>query len=739
MTRILDIEIWLLGQRQLHLSDSATGILSDEMAPTKQPKLPAKSAITTFDTNSASGCFVALKLRGELLKRFGPSDVQVNHHIQRPRNQKIAKELGIGIVVPPQDPPEMHTRGAWDKNLANPNRVSESPVPDVLGPTATNNRASPAGRANGGRVSKPKGGRKPKSTSVKRQPTSPTKRVSFSQTVDVLESTDSSCESSAEPEPAHETDKENEMAGKPKLNLKLSIGGAPTPDPSQTPGPQSAQRTPSIKLTYKGGSLDGVARPNLKRESPDPIALEPSSKKRKTTSIAEKSIIHPPPVPLRKLTFTNIKKPEQQAQTLITPGGLKLKTKGKVPKRPLGVGYDSELDEREADPVILEGFILRMLPGPDCDYVRDAIEKGTLGVSRMQGGANVNMRFLDTQGRRGMINVNGHHYATSLVDLPCIIEGMKSWDKKGFIKSIDICQMLLVLGPCKTDEEAKLYPLPHDVNPHNYQYAHGITAPMHWVRKRRFARFKRARVDDVEAVDRKVHAMLEADAKADEVDYQVTDRDPRLDEPQYSGTEEEDSDDEEEDEGEEEDADGEPEDYFAEQNGTDGFDETPGYAATPQDEIGDEEVNDFERMFAEEEENAAVNGAPTHDPFHLAPDAAGDSSFAVTSASASPSAAAVDTPASGVSANQTSDDEDDDDDEERDEDAADDDESTQQVKERIQDLEERIKEQTETLKRTQNTILRRKIAGKIAELKGDVSTMKRSIGLGEAKGDEDEE
>lgn len=713
------------------------------MAPNKKPKFPAKSAIATFDTNSSGGCFVTLKLRPDSLKGFGLSDLQVDQHLQRSRNQKIAKQLGIGIVVPTQDqdPPEMHTRGAWDKNLANPNRASASPAPVTLSPTVTNNRASPAGRVNGvngGRFSKPKGGRQPKSTSVKRQAASGEKRVSFSQTVDALESTDSSRESSVESEPAHDTDKENEMAGKPKLNLKLSIGGAPISDPSQTPGPQSAQRTPSIKLTYKGGSLDGVARP--KHDSPDPIAPEPSSKKRKTTSIAEKPIIHPPPVPLRKLTFTNIKKPEQQAQTPITPGGLKLKTKGKIPKRPLGVGYDSELDEREVDPVILEGFILRMLPGPDCDYIRDAIEKGTLGVSRMQGGANVNMRFFDTQGRRGMINVNGHHYATSLVDLPCIIEGMKSWDKKGFIKSIDICQMLLVLGPCKTDEEAKLYPLPYDVNPHNYQYAHGITAPMKWVRKRRFARFKRARVDDVEAVDRKVHAMLEADAKADEVDYQVTDRDPRLDEPQYSGTEEEDSDDEEADEGEEEDADGEPEDYFAEQNGTVAFDETPGYAATPQDEIGDEEVNDFERMFAAEEEDAAANGVAIHDPSHLAPDTAGDSSFAVTSTSASPSAAAADTPASGVSANQTSDDDDDaDEDEEKDEDEADDDENTQQVKERIQDLEERIKEQTETLKRTQNTILRRKIAGKIAELKGDVSTMKRSIGLGEAEGDDEEE
>ena len=353
---------------------------------------------------------------------------------------------------------------------------------------------------------------------------------------------------------------------------------------------------------------------------------------------------------------------------------IKLKTKGKVPKRTHSeFGYDSELDDREVDPVILEGFILRMQPGPDCDYVRESIENGKIGISRLQGGANVTMRALDTQGRRGILNVEGRQYATSLVDLPCIIEGMKSWDKRGFMKSLDICQMLLVLGPCKTDEEAKIYPLPDDVSPHNYQYAHGITAPMKWVRKRRFARFKRARVDDVEAVDRKVNAMLEADAMAISSSWQISDHDPREDEEQYSASQ--DDEEEEEEEAEDEDADGEPADYFDHQNGDDMVD-TPENAETPAEEIDDDQVNEFERLLQAGEDE--MNEESTHDPTHLAPEGAGDSSFAVTSTSASPSAAA-DTPMSGVSANQTSDDDDDDadEDEEKDEEEADDDENTQ--------------------------------------------------------------
>lgn len=78
---------------------------------------------------------------------------------------------------------------------------------------------------------------------------------------------------------------------------------------------------------------------------------------------------------------------------------------------------------------------------------------------------------------------------------------MKTWDKKNFFESVDIPQMCLVLGLVKNDEEARTFPLPPDLDSKNYQYAHGLTAPMRDVRKRRFERTARARVDDVEAVE----------------------------------------------------------------------------------------------------------------------------------------------------------------------------------------------------------------------------------------------
>ncbi|KAK5446273.1 hypothetical protein LTS15_009969 [Exophiala xenobiotica] len=537
-----------------------------------------------------------------------------------------------------------------------------------------------------------------------------------------------------------EDDEMSDAARKPQLKLKLSkpqIPPAGAPPLVQTPLSSSAARTPSIKLKL-GTPVKGPE--NAPKPAPsNTIAVgasgSSSTKKRKKIhkpDDSEDELAGPAHKPvIRKITLNTPSLPAPPPKPTTAPTLFKLKAKGKAPKRPIGVGYDSELDEREADPMIHEGFVLRMQPGPDCDYLRKAIEDGTVHLPRSKGGADVKMRMLDTLGRRGILIIRGNQYAITMVDLPCIIEGMKSWDKKGWIKSIDVCQMLLVLGRCNTDEEARNYPLPEDVDPENYQYAHGLTAPMKWVRKRRFARTKRTRVDDIESVERRVKALLEADKAANSVRYQLLDHDPRLDEERYSSGlgEDEDAEAEEDDE-----MDG----YFSLQGHQHApAVETPMYTETPVEDIGQDEVDEFERMFAGEDEPPAVETAvQARSTLHV-PDV-GDSSFAVTSTSASPSATQAHTPASG--AEQSSDEDEDDEGGEEDEDLDDaekeGDENLQQVKDRIEDLQQKIAEQTELLKKTQNAILKKKLARKIQDLKDDVAMMKKNAGLG---GDEDDD
>jgi transcription initiation factor TFIID subunit 7 len=403
-------------------------------------------------------------------------------------------------------------------------------------------------------------------------------------------------------------DDDNDMSGegsRPKLKLSFSKVNVKPPADAHTPTPQSATRTPSIKLKlnpkpplpFPASSTPSTNPKPKKSARPNGATPKIAGKKRKQPVKEEDSsgdeLSRRPPA-IRKITLTNKSAP--------TPT-LKIKHKGKIPKRSLGVGYDSELSDREADPTLLEAFILRMPPGDDCNYLRTAINNGKIGIPRSQGGADVQIRPLDRHGRRSVVTIQGRKYAAVMVDLPCIIEGMKSWDKKSWIKSADICQMLLVLGRIQSDEDAQTYSLPADVNQKTNQYAHGITPPMRWVRKRRFARTNRTQVSDIEAVERKVNQLLQEDAAALHIKHELIDpeqleqRDREME--GYSG----------EDYDEEEDAEGEVvgegtlDNYFAAHHGEHGeIVDTPIYAETPVEDIGDDEVDEFEAALMDEED-----------------------------------------------------------------------------------------------------------------------------------------
>jgi transcription initiation factor TFIID subunit 7 len=621
----------------------------------------------------------------------------------------------------------MRLRGAWNKNLANPRNLRDG--------DETN--GSPQQKSTNHNHLNDNVEERPQKRVRLQIPADQKRRRAKSKLITTRSSDNESEHDTGDVEGDLEMSDLPKKSDRPSLKLSFSKPAIPQANnAAQTPNPQSAVRTPSIKLKFGGtpttttplvatpGSIS-FTKKKKKKDTDTPVS---SGKKRKRPSNANDSEdelsrpAHKPPA-VRKITFKGLAGPTPTTATSTSAPVLKLKSKGKIPKRPLGVGYDSELEEREVDPVVLEGFILRMPPGPDCDFLRKAIEDGTIGSTGLKGGTNVSLRMLDTLGRRGIMKIRGNQYATTLVDLPCIIEGMKSWDKKGWIKSIDVSQMLLVLGRCNTDDEARNYPLPPDVDSKNHQYAHGLTPPMKWVRKRRFARTKRARVDDIEAIERRVNALLEADRAAISTRYQLLDHDPRLDEERYSsGLEDEDADAEGEDDG----MDG----YFNMDNGAA---EASTYTETPVGDIGQDEVDEFERMFAGDDE---VPPAETNSQSHtLHPPEQVDSSFALTSTSASPMATAAPTPASV--ADHTSDDEDGV--EELDDDEREAKEELIQAKEKIASFEKKIEEHMVALKSESNAILKRRRAQIIQGLKQDIAEEKRKHGLGgDDDGDDDE-
>ena len=588
-----------------------------------------------------------------------------------------------------------------------------------------------------------------------------------------------------------------------KPKLKLSFSFAQPPDTSSTgaatsqagsPPPSSAIRTPSIKLNFGKSSTpvassDRTFTPPAKKRKADTGASGPdSAKKRKPNAIKQepgKTANGEPPKPQRKLTFTNKALEAQQPIERPAPPAraptLKINAKGKIPKRELGNGWDSENEETEKDPVILDGFILRMQPGSDCDYLQKHITEGTMGQEPRHGGANVRFRLFDVYGRRGMMTIREHPYAIAMVDLPCVVEGMKTWDKKAAVKSLDISQMLLVLGPCTNKEEAEKYPLPPEVDPKTYNYAHGLTPPMHYVRKRRFDKTKRAKLEDIEEVERRVKALLAADKAAKKVSWKTYDHDPTDelaeqeddDGEEYSATE-----DGEDAEGEDEDEDREPADYFHNQPGQHQLVDTPGYNDSPamMDE-SDEDEGDIEAEFMagldnddDEEGDTGTdqleNSAQASQRLQPRAGTEGASSFAVTSTSASPSAN-IDTPGGGEAStnpagspsnqtpqDQVSDDDDDndpsndvsdaqasdaegendDDDEDEDEDDKEhdreQDEARQEAKDNITEMENKVRQiRAEMGTKVKGSIVSRKLREKAEGLEGEVEGLRRKWGL----------
>lgn len=489
-------------------------------------------------------------------------------------------------------------------------------------------------------------------------------------------------------------------SGLPKLKLKFSSS---TSKPTDAPAPPAASSAPAVDPKQLKSALK-------KAKKDRPPRLSAGKKRDHATAIADDAVEVLPHSAAAPLTGSSIKKIKLTTKTPTTPF-IRLKPKGRPPNRPLGVGYDSEASDREEDPAIEEEFILRMSPGEDCEYLRKAIEEKRWGP-RSQGGADVRLKFLQNDGRRAVVIIRSRIYAATMVDLPGVIEGMKSWDKRGWWKTADICQMLLVLGPVKTENEAHDYPLPgKELDKTTWQYAHGITPPMRWVRKRRFR--KRVSNRTIEAVEEEVERLLRLDEESiTESKYDTLDLD-RLNRDSRAQSRVGETGDELFDVDGEQDANGEADDYFDHQ---------------PEEVDDDGLAADLElAMMQSDAEDALSAATPAENTTTMIDTAQHTDSEAATPAAETP---APDTPWKEDSEDDESD-EDAEAEEEIDEDVLERQADLQRQREEIADLQAAIKSQTAEYERQQNSILKKKIMGKIQSLKGDLELKLAAIGEGQ--------
>ncbi|KAH0538864.1 hypothetical protein FGG08_004581 [Glutinoglossum americanum] len=477
----------------------------------------------------------------------------------------------------------------------------------------------------------------------------------------------------------------------PKIKLKL---GNPSKQSTMAVNPpkEKKPRKPRVKkITTAAEASSVTASPTRgkKRANPD-IDVEDHQE------IAPEPDMNPP---IKKLRLTASRTPMAAI--------IRKKTKGKPPSRPLGVGYDSESSDRETDPAIEEEFVLRMQPGEDCDLLRKAIAEKRIGIPIRDGGLDIWMRFFTKDGRRAVICIKGRMYAGVLVDLPCVVEGMKSWDRKGFWKSADICQMLLVTGPIANEQTALTAPLPSIVDPQTFQYPHGLTPPMHFARRRRFR--KRISNHTIEAVEDEVERLLALDQKCEPgtSKYEILD----LDRFTRDGSTAHDSDGEggydmlgnagmagQQDYDIDTDAQIEGDSYF--------------------DDIGEDLEADLEMAMMEDGDvipsvEGTAAASPASQVIANMANANGAGSLAATSAAAEDSG---------------DESEEDDEEEELDDEALERQQDLQRQQEEIADLQAEIHNKTAELEKLTNPLLRVKVSKMIASLKSDLELKRGAIG-----------
>lgn len=291
------------------------------------------------------------------------------------------------------------------------------------------------------------------------------------------------------------------------------------PKPDQTEGsPEAAKKTPGRKRKIKTEEDEENATPAAKKSKASGIRLSLTGLKADTSQ---------PQAPIRqvpKLKISSGGRSVSIRQPSASIPHLKVRAKGKPPPRPVGVGYDSEGEDIEIDPAIESQVILSFMvkdENDDAGYIHKMIDERKVGLKVAEGGADITIRFLPhSEGRRAMVTVRGRKYAAILVDLPCVIESMKGWDKRNWWKVADVSQKLLVMGLVNTEEEAIKYPIPPEVDSKHWLYPHGLTPPMKWVRKRRFRHnVNYRRIEEVESA---VEALLDKDRARRDAGWQVT-------------------------------------------------------------------------------------------------------------------------------------------------------------------------------------------------------------------------
>ncbi|XP_060531642.1 transcription initiation factor TFIID subunit 7 [Cylas formicarius] len=179
---------------------------------------------------------------------------------------------------------------------------------------------------------------------------------------------------------------------------------------------------------------------------------------------------------------------------------------------------------RESDdgPTELESQFILRLPEEAARVLREALRSC----------ANLKDRFsikIEDDMRHSEVRLDHWLLPGKVIDLPTVIESLKTIDSKSFYKTADICQMLI----CKEEddqsfvEEESPQKKKKDSNKvdKKYLWPHGITPPAKNVRKRRFRKTLKKKYVEAPEIEKEIKRLLRSDSDAVSVKWEVINED----------------------------------------------------------------------------------------------------------------------------------------------------------------------------------------------------------------------
>ncbi|XP_018398249.1 PREDICTED: transcription initiation factor TFIID subunit 7 isoform X2 [Cyphomyrmex costatus] len=163
-------------------------------------------------------------------------------------------------------------------------------------------------------------------------------------------------------------------------------------------------------------------------------------------------------------------------------------------------------------------FVMRLPPEP-ARVLREALRNSLPLKDRLTIKLENDMRY-------GEVRLDHWLLHAKVVDLPTIVESLKTIDNKSFYKTADICQVVI----CKeeedhtaTDEESPVKQKKKDPNKvdKKFLWPHGITPSTKNVRRRRFRKTLKKKYVEAPEIEKEVKRLLRVDNDAVNVKWEV--------------------------------------------------------------------------------------------------------------------------------------------------------------------------------------------------------------------------